>query len=141
MSNWKEVLKAQQESLQRMEDMDAEITFNHADLDTDINNVLKYPTTRTNKTMSSKKEPVAIQSKSSDVKTNTRQNHDLQLNLRNNESFDEDHPVLVSSRSESSPTKLAKSPSESNSNVNAALANAPDTAARLKYLKSFESPL
>jgi hypothetical protein len=126
-SNWKELLKSQQQSLKAMEELDAEMNNDQANLEADINNVLKYPSSRNYHPVVDRKRNDSISQSSGKSQIQDNDNmRNLNLDLRalsHNDNLDDEdnHPGLVSSRSESSPLK---SPS------NSALAKAPDTSAR-----------
>lgn len=135
-SNWKDILRAQEEDLQRMEEMDAALNDDQIDLEENITSILKSTNSRIRQPKPVQEEDHAKYSKSSGRGNG---NYDVKLNIAGMgmeeiEDIDEDEVMLASSRSESvlSPSGVP----QGSGKVNAK--QAPDTAARY-HIKSLYS--
>eukprot|EP00602_Paraphysomonas_sp_CaronLab_P004795 CAMPEP_0185023840 /NCGR_PEP_ID=MMETSP1103-20130426/6467_1 /TAXON_ID=36769 /ORGANISM="Paraphysomonas bandaiensis, Strain Caron Lab Isolate" /LENGTH=335 /DNA_ID=CAMNT_0027556607 /DNA_START=66 /DNA_END=1070 /DNA_ORIENTATION=+ len=143
MSNWKEILRHQEEDLHRMEQMDAALNEDEEGLDYDINAILKGKTSistnhrsRSTSDMVPDSPKLSARDKTHSRRGSSRPSDDIQEGLYDMHLDDVSYedPPLLSSRSE----KSMASPSSSSRPTGSGRTNsphAPDTAARIQKAK------
>jgi hypothetical protein len=138
-SNWKEILRAQEEDLQRMEEMDAALNDDQNDLEENISSILKSTNSRIRQPKPSIREEDDDYSKymksANTERGGSKYNVKLDMagmGIEDNED-DDDDDVMISSRSESMLSPSARSRGSPSGKISAK--QAPDTAARIQKAK------